>query len=461
MTLLAALLLPAAARGADSAAQVAWELSPYRVEVLIAIDSRAGLSRGETAELLDQLTSRAENVAGGGWKLTVRPAPASLRSALLADLAALPAEALPAASLSGDKVLVVGVKPALAGIAVQVREYDATARAWNGLRTREVGQPENLPQVVLDALFAAFGPQGRIETVEGNTATVRLRAGALGRRDGALPLLADGVVFRPLLVTSDASGAAAGPPQAIPWTYLVPTGVRGSLVTCRIESGLAGPPLPEFHPSQLRLALASQGGQGSTKLKLVSQGTGAPLAGYEVVALPGTGETKPQPLGRSDRQGIVAIPSGTEGVRIVVLRQGDEILARVPIAPGLASELTLPLPDASQRLAVETALAEIADGLVDLAARREALAARVRIAVAKSDVEPALKLVQQLRDLPAADPWLTRLDQAQPLLAAVDAASRKRLEGRIADLRQLAETLIADKPVERLEAELKAASAGK
>ncbi len=83
------------------------------------------------------------------------------------------------------------------------------------------------------------------------------------------------------------------------------------------------------------------------------------------------------------------------------------------------------------------------------------LAARVRTAVARSEAEPAIKLVQQLRDLPGAEVLIARLDQAQQALGAADRQTQERWRGRLADLRKLADQLQADKPVEKLEAEPK------
>jgi hypothetical protein len=162
-------------------------------------------------------------------------------------------------------------------------------------------------------------------------------------------------------------------------------------------------------------------------------------------------------VGTSDRQGIVAVPPGRETLRLLFVRRGDEILARLPLVPGLAGEISLALPDSGGRLEIEIALLEVEDGLVDLAARREALAARVRTAFARNEAEPAIKLVQQLRDLAGPEGLVARLDQAQQALGNADRQTQQRWQGKLADLRKLAGQLAADKPVERLEAELKGA----
>jgi beta-phosphoglucomutase-like phosphatase (HAD superfamily) len=117
--------------------------------------------------------------------------------------------------------------------------------------------------------------------------------------------------------------------------------------------------------------------------------------------------------------------------------------------------LTVPLAESGGRLEIEIALLEVEDGLVDLAARREALATRIRAAVANNEAEPAIKLVGQLRAMPGADALLARLEQAQQALVSADRSTQQRFGAKLADLRKLAEQLNSERPVEKLEAELK------
>ena len=93
-------------------------------------------------------------------------------------------------------------------------------------------------------------------------------------------------MFRPVLVTLDEAGAVqAKSAQPIDWTYFTVNSSGSSLATCRIDTGLAGEPIPAYHPRRARLALGVSPSADSTRLALVSTGTNAaPLEGIEVIA---------------------------------------------------------------------------------------------------------------------------------------------------------------------------------
>ena len=450
------LLLPTLAGAAEESSPTAWELLPYRIHILTAVEPSASLPPKLEQELPADLVARASAVVGGAWRLEASAAPVELRYRIMHSLGSLTAEDIAPASKKGDKVILLGIAAGESGFVVRARELDMATGLWNTTSTRIVRQAGSVKQEALSCVLSAFAPQARIEKVEDKLVTLKLRAAALARREGELPLFLVGTVFRPVLVKCDASGVIqAGPAEPIAWTYLVPTENKtaSSPFTARIETGLSGKVLPDYHPTRLRLALGVSPSRDSTKIKLVAEGSAAPLEGYEVASQEPEVAGKSGPIvsvGRSGPDGVVLVSVGTSTLRTLLIRHGEEILARLPVVPGLAEEITISLADDRPRLAIESILNGIQDNLLDLVARREVLVSRVKAATNGGDSAGAAKLKDQLRLLPAAGLILAELDKQQRPIEALEGTARQKMQKRLAEIRKLAEKLKAENPADKL-----------
>lgn len=441
------LLAGASIRAAEPSQSAAWELWPYRIHVVASVETGDRLAGNFEQELPAVLKSRAAQVAGGSWKLEVDSAPAELRRAIVHDLPSIDEKSLTPLATKFDKVILLGIRPSAGGFQIRAREYDVVTSLWNSTVSLDVPQAELLPHEAFRAVWTALAPLARIEKVEGELITLRLRAGALVPRDKPLPL-PPGAAFRPVLVESDASGPfAPGKSTLIEWTFLTATESSGSGVTCRLHTGLKSPVIPDYHPQRQRWAIGVSPSSSGTTLRLVSRGNDAePLEGCDVWAEepPSSGAAaKPVAIGRSNRRGEVLVPAGPQAVRTVVIRHGDDVLARVPIVPGLVEELPLALAFDRKRLEFESALDQLADDLIDAAARREVLAERIRAAEQAGQTQDAAKLRDQLRDAGSADALLARLDKLQQSVQTAGDATRRHLEPKLAELRRTIEQLQA------------------
>jgi hypothetical protein len=144
---------------------------------------------------------------------------------------------------------------------------------------------------------------------------------------------------------------------------------------------------------------------------------------------------------------------------MLTIRRGETTLARLPLVPGLEAKLTVPLAASDAALPVEAALAAAEDALIDLLARREVLAARIRAAAKSRDAAAGEVLLAQLRSGTAADALSAQLDKAQQAIGALEADAQPRLRSKLDTLRQLLDKHRAESPADKLEAELKAAGA--
>jgi hypothetical protein len=415
-----------------------WELWPYKITVLVAVQPSSELALDQ---LQQQFTQQAASVIGDSWELKIEEAPAELRDAIADDIAAVEAMALTAASKDADKVILFAASSSSGTITIEAREYDVLTALWNAPVAVKANK-NDLPQAAIRALLAAFAPLARIESVEGDTAMLRLRAGATPPANKELPRIQPGVAFRPVLVASDARGGLkAGESQPLAWTYLMPRASATGLVSCRLHSAAAANPVPAYHPLRQRLAIGVSPSSRGTQLKLAGRGEHAePLEGYEVLSeeVPGDATTT-RPVARSDEQGKLMIPPVAEALRILVVRQGEQPLARLPLVPGLVPELTLPLPDVRSAIALDAEIAELEDDLIDLTLRKQVLEIRLKNAGTDAALQEQLK--SRLAKLPKSDALAVRLQQFEQAAKSAEPLAQPRLLDKLAALRKLLEAV--------------------
>ncbi len=418
---------------AEDDVDVAWELRPYRIQALFAIDGDEQLPAHVQSELPVYLKERGAAIVGGTWKLEVAAAPAELAHAIVHDIGSVTQKMLPATAQQFDKVILLGLEAADGGFRIRAREFDVVTGLWNATISSDARQADYLPQAALRAMLTAFAPLARIEKIDGETVTLKLRASALLPRSQK-QALASGTVFRPVLLECNAQGTIApGKAELVDWTYLTAAEISSGIVKCRVQSGLSGDPLPDYHPLRQRWAIGISPTSAATRLRLVSREGGAEsLEGLEVLAE----ETPAAVIGRTDRRGEVSIPSGTQTVRTIVVRHGDEVLARLLLVPGLTSELTVPVSFDRQRVQLDAAWQQLADELLDATARRAVLAALLRAAEEAKQSDEAAKLRQQLTAAANVEPFLASLDRLEQSVQSASADTKRRLKPKVGELRK-------------------------
>jgi hypothetical protein len=304
--------------------------------------------------------------------------------------------------------------------------------------------------------------------VTGDSAVLRLQGGGLPGRDAVANLTATNVIFRPILVSAvPAAGPQPRTRQPIPWTYLLPTRVDGSRVDCRVETALAGEIVPPFHPHRERLALGGRPSPTGTVFRVVRQDD--PAQGVRGIGVYRESEP-PQRIGLTSEDGTLlisgraaAVPgsvdgpdaaeqAGTPGMALewLLVRSGEHPLARLPLVPGLSPQVVLATVDDSPRLAAETELVQLEDGVLDFVAERESLLARTL--QARSAGDPALAaLMQQVAALRGPERLAQQLARLEPQVAALPPTAKESLSSRVAAVRKVLDQLAAESPLDRLE----------
>jgi hypothetical protein len=451
-----------------SAPQVPWEYAPYRIEVLVAIDPRVPLSARSADELAEDLAARANATSRGVWQVTARAATATWRHRVdrleTLGLGDLPSDV--AAKLDSlDKVLLLGVRDAAGSWQVVSRELDVATGEGGPLVAIPARDVAALLPAAHRAMQDAFCPLARIESVTGASAVLRLQGGSLPGRDAVANLTARNVIFRPILVsTAPAAGEQARTRQPIPWTYLLPTRTDGSRVDCRVETALAGEIVPPFHARRERLALGGRPSPTGTVFRVVRQDD--PAQGVRGIGVYRDSEP-PERIGLTGEDGQLLISGraavvpdsadaaqqdATSGMALewLLVRSGEHPLARLPLVPGLSPQVVLATVDDSPRLAAETELVQLEDGVLDFVAERESLLARTL--QARSAGDPALAaLMQQVAALRGPEPLAQQLARLEPQVAALPPTAKDSLSSRVAAVRKVLDQLAAESPLDRLE----------
>jgi hypothetical protein len=160
------------------------------------------------------------------------------------------------------------------------------------------------------------------------------------------------------------------------------------------------------------------------------------LGGYDVF-LQKPGETSTQWLGRTDLEGSILIPPTPELLRVVYIRNGGQLLAKLPLVPGLEDSVDASVIDDDQRLAAESVIMATQEELLDVVTRRAVLAARISAAIGAGNPKQADELLVQLYGLRTRDQFTQQLDQQRKKLVSEDPLIERRIDLMFAKIRKL------------------------
>jgi hypothetical protein len=193
----------------------------------------------------------------------------------------------------------------------------------------------------------------------------------------------------------------------------------------------------------------------ATTLALRSRtGDGRALTGYEIYTKRPDAEDVVH-LGSSDWRGQIDLPRGEAGLTLILIRNGTQLLARLPIVPGQDRRLVAELMDDDGRLQAEGAVAALYSRALDLVARREILANRFRARLKENKLDEAQKLLEEFRRLESRSDLGRALDEMMRSTEANDRLTQQRINKLFVDARKLLTVKgLADDTVNVLASEL-------
>jgi len=449
-----AVVLLAGARPAH--AQSVWELTPYRVQVVVAAARAPELTARLQSDLAEGLVERVNAVIGAAWDVDVLVAPPPLRRAMLDDLESVAVESLPEESIASepfDKVFLVTVAPGDPGYDVSVRELDVRTRQWGNVARVPAWQAAKLRDAAFQGIHNAFSPLAQIVSVDEDAVVLRLRAGGFPPRDGSVRTVQPGDLFRPVIRHNERSGKLRGV-NAIDWTFLTVDAIAPTGVRCRLDSGFRSPISGRRRGRFEQLALGVLPSNATTKLTLQARtAPHQPLAGYDVYShAPGSKTT--EWIGRSDRGGSLEIGPGEPPLRILLVKHGTEFLARLPMVPGLRRALTAQIANDDQRLEAEGFVTGLQEELIDLVTRREVLLAQARRSLANRELDRAGELIRQVRSLDTREDFSLYLSQEKAKIFSPDKLVQAKINSMFNKTQRLVNQYLDPAPIDQLAGQL-------
>ena len=442
-------------------AQTFWEESPYRLRIVVAVEPSPWLSPAFEEQLIASIQMRTESLAGAALNAQLVAAPPKLRYAMTRRIEAFtsPAEIGDAAGEKIEKELLLGVRARPDGVELVAREFDTYIQRWGPTRRRITRQDAALADDAWSLLWEAFTPLGKVAVSRDQSATMRMRACGLIAAGSPLSIPAPGDVFQPILRRNDRAGIVIpGGIIPLPWTMLVVESTEGTSSKLKVEAGVRRPLDVARRARTDLFGLAVRREEGSTRVLLRSRTDETrPLEGYEMLAKPPAGKDWVF-LGYTDGRGAIDVPATDEPLRLVSIKHGNQILGRIPLAPGVMPEITVTIPDDDVRLRVEGLISDLRGEMIDVAAQREVFGARIHglLDEEKGDKKERLTkmetLLDQLKKLPSRTDFTGRFEEIKKVGQVKDSSVQRQIDALIQDSQEMLNRYMAKDPVDQIQA---------
>ena len=412
-----------------------WSTQPYRVKVWMALDESPEVEMVGSERIANAIARKSDVIFGASWILDIQAAPATIAHSLAKDPSWATFDSI--ANVDPgiedfDKLFLASVAAAQGAIKIHVRELDVRTRQFQTTNSRLVRQVTRTPNAVAELAVESFTPVGLIGRSRDDRVTVKMKAGLLtGNAIVNRILPPAGAVLSGVTRRSDRLGKVIeNGIIPIPWTLLrVESQDRKTgTIECSIVSGMRSPLRARSSRQVERIGMVVRPTQASSTLRLHKRNDEKfSLAGYDVYyRLPG--EKTSTFIGRTDWRGEIEVPADENDIKIMYVKNGGRILARLPIVPGHRASVSAPLTDDSRRLEAEGFLKGIQEQMVELTARRRVLALRIRKAISDKRVEKAEQLLDEMRGLQTRDDLNRKMRERQQSFSSDDRSTQDRID---------------------------------
>lgn len=441
-------------------AQSVWEVTPYQVEVALTIGSQPDLPEEWRERFPSQLRRDLKVIFRSLWNANVDLAPETLRPSIISRLDELSVEEVIASNAvwSGkDKIILVHVSGSRLGYNIRAREIDGTLLQIGPVETDIVDSLADLSGRTAQVITQAFSPLVRIDRYANGVAKTRLRAGSLMQNEAGVGSLQKGDVLLPFDRRVSSSGKTKPTDvRAVDWTYLlVEQTPNSSIAELSVVSGYKQPFRTKRNRRNQQLALRAKKTSDRSTIRLQTRGTSPiPLIGYEIHE---KGDQTTNFIGFTNWKGELVIPENPTPIRTLLVRSGGRVTAKLPIVPGLRDTVVASMRDDRQRVEIDGFLSGIQTELVDLVARRESLAARIRRLIANQSYDDARKLLDEFRDLPTQDDFKQAISRQRSRLRITDTSLQQRLDTMFVQTSRTLGKFLDPRRLRELEAALAAA----
>ena len=436
----------------------AWATTRYNVQIHIAVDSAADPGVVSDDELIRKIDEQIHSLIYPLWNVEFVASQGAERIRVLERLDELE-EFEEQYSSDFDKHLFLSIRASITGLEIACRERDHLTGRWTPVLRRTVRQELLLAEQCFKLICETFAPLAmvRIDPENDKVTHLDFMGAALSRSTEDELFVHRTTVFEPFLYRSKRSGGKATENLlAVPWTYLTRNERVSHGWKTEIFSGTRLPFGSRRRAGIDTIALAVKTTLPSTRVRFcASHDKSLGLAGYDVFQkLPGDKEFVS--LGTTDQTGSVTVQRGAFPITVIALRSDAEVLAQVPILPGISREIDIPISDDAARLMVQESLTTFKEQLIDIVARRNILIARTRDQLKKGKKQEAQKLLDQLDELPNRSALSRQLDGVEnnSEYRSENPRVQAKIERMLAESRKLLSSFLSTREIIELEVEV-------
>ncbi|MEZ6111475.1 MAG: hypothetical protein R3C99_10705 [Pirellulaceae bacterium] len=357
--------------------------------------------------------------------------------------------------LAHDKLIFINIQHDLRGLTVQAREMDGPMRHLGPIGTYSVRQPELLAHVCASAMAEAFSPVARIEERvrsdeelaaekekgRRNVIDARVRAGGLIRRPECLSHIEPGDVLLPIVRRNDKYGNPTVL-ESVAWTFLQVVGRDAAMLDCDVQSGTRGGIAARRSARTQQVGIKAKPRPGGTTVYMTSRATPSgsdkrPMIGYEIHNKDLKNDEM-ELIGYSDWRGAFDVePDPDNMLRLLYVKNGSVVLAKLPVVPGLFEELRMEMNDDERRLEAEAFVKSVQTTILDTVAQTKVLELRLRKAMDEKKVDEVKALVTDLMALPTRDGLTAVMNEREQQLKSGNPITQKKIDLLLKDTREL------------------------
>ena len=367
-----------------------------------------------------------------------------------------------------------------------VAEFDTNARVRVLTAKRSFRNLETLPAQIFSCLKEVFSPIAQVDyngVTDGKTARIKIRAAAMVAdvEAGSPIMMQKGDVLRPIVRKNDRSTQAPEYDGVIEvtWTYMyindltvqqdedlgvLRTNGNGKGQVISTFTMLRNPIAARRNTLQEKYGLLVRPVQESSLLKIVANDReNYTLQGYNVYAKSpkidpeAEGDAPTLLIGQTDWRGAIEVTQdifqnqGTTKLVVIYVRNGQQVLARLPIVPGYRALEEVKLPNDDYRLQYEAFFVGFQNSILDYTVQQAVYKIRIEHHINKDEEEKARKLLKELSEVPSAvalNDVLTKREAGLQDDPNIDANTKRKIEGMFEKTRKLINEYLQGNDVE-------------
>ena len=164
-------------------------------------------------------------------------------------------------------------------------------------------------------------------------------------------------------------------------------------------------------------------------------------------------------LGLTDWRGMIAVERTDLPLRLIYVKNGSHLIARLPMVPGFLPHEVMALPSDDKRLEAEAFVKGMESTVMDLVARREILSSRIRRRIQEGKFDQARQLLDEIKGFQTKEDLEMMLTSRQQAgLSSADAWQQQRIDQMLSGTRILLNKYLDPEQLVALQREVEAAA---